>query len=162
MNIHRFILGSRYFLIPLYLGMTLIGGLLTIKFFQDLAHLCLKVTVLDEHDVILGVLALVDLMLVANLLVMVTLSGYETFIAPLNKMKDDDKPSWLGTLDMGAIKIKVGTSLVGISSIALLQAFLNIKQYESNQMFWLVVTHLVFLISALGLAWVDRIAEGKE
>lgn len=162
MNIHRFILGSRYFLIPLYVGMTLVGGLLTIKFFQELFQLCMSVTSLNEHDVILGVLALVDLMLVANLLVMVILSGYETFISPLNAMKDDDKPTWLGTLDMGAIKIKVATSLVGISSISLLSAFLNIKQYEYNALLWLVITHLVFLVSALCLAWVDRISLGKD
>lgn len=162
MNIHRFILGSRYFLIPLYVGMTLVGGLLTIKFFQELIHLCIKVTTLEEHDVILGVLALVDLMLVGNLLVMVTLSGYETFISSLGNMKDDDKPSWLGTLDMGAIKIKVATSLVGISSIALLSAFLNIKRYGSQDLLWLVVTHLVFLVSAIGLAYVDRISSAKD
>lgn len=162
MNIHSFILGSRYFLIPLYVGMTFVGGLLTIKFFQELIHLCIKVTTLEEHDVILGVLALVDLMLVANLLVMVILSGYETFISPLGDMKSDDKPSWLGTLDMAAIKIKVATSLVGISSIALLSAFLNIKQHNANELFWMVVTHVVFLLSALGLALVDRVSSAKE
>lgn len=161
MSIHRFILGSRYFLIPLYVGMTLVGGLLTVKFFQELFHLFKCVTMSSEHTVILGVLALVDLMLVANLLVMVTLSGYETFISPLAKQQDD-KPSWLGTLDMGAIKIKVATSLVGISSISLLSAFLNIKQYKHEDLQWLVITHLVFLISAIGLAWVDRINEGKD
>lgn len=162
MNIHRFILGSRYFLIPLYVGMTLVGGLLTIKFFQELFHLCKDVTNLTDHTVILGILALIDLMLVANLLVMVILSGYETFISPLNAMKDDNKPSWLGTLDMGAIKIKVATSLVGISSISLLSAFLNIRQYSHDDLLWLVITHLVFLISALCLAWVDRITLSKD
>ena len=156
MNLHRFILGSRYFLIPLYVGMTLAGGILVLKFFQELFHLWKIALFSSEHDVVLGVLALMDLMLVANLLIMVILSGYETFVAPLSNEKDTEKPSWLGKLDTNAIKVKVASSLIGISSISLLSAFFNVKHYARDDLFWLLATHIVFLVSAICLAWIER------
>lgn len=156
--LHTFILSSRFLLIPLYFGMTLGIFLFGIKFIHELVHLFKSINSLSESDLVLGVLALIDLMLVANLMIMVIISGYDNFVSPFTDTQRENKPAWLGTLDMGSIKIKVASSLVGISSIHLLAAFLNIKDKTSEQMMWLVITHLVFVVSALLLAYVDKVA----
>jgi uncharacterized protein (TIGR00645 family) len=160
--IQSIILASRYLLLPLYLGMTAAMVLFGFKFFQELIHLFQKVSVISESDLVLGALALIDLMLVANLLIMVIISGYENFVSPIHVDSPDEKPSWLGTLDMNTIKIKVATSLVGISSIHLLAAFLNIKEKTTEHMLWLVITHMVFVGSSLLLAYIDRILYTKH
>lgn len=160
--VQSIILASRYLLLPLYLGMAAAMVLFGYKFFQELISLFQKVSAMSESDLVLGVLALIDLMLVANLLIMVIISGYENFVSPISVDSASEKPSWLGTLDMNTIKIKVATSLVGISSIHLLAAFLNIKEKSSEHMFWLVITHLVFVGSALLLAYIDRILYEKH
>ncbi len=157
LTIQRIILSSRYLLIPLYVGMTASVLLFGVKFFQELRHLFETVSQAKEADLVLGILSLVDMMLVANLLIMVIISGYESFVGPIQVEDMDKKPGWLGNLDPGTIKIKVATSIVGISSVHLLATFLNIKDKTSEQIFWLTILHLAFVVSALFLAYIDRI-----
>ena len=115
-------------------------------------------------DLALAVLALIDMALVANLLVMVILTSYENFVSNLDTDEGQEKPSWLGKIDAGTIKVKLAVAIVAISSIHLLKAFMTAPPPSNGQplwnsaLFWLVVIHLTFVLSALGMAVIDRIA----
>jgi uncharacterized protein (TIGR00645 family) len=162
--LERTILLSRWLLAPLYLALIALLILFTVKAFQEVIHLYAIITTASEVDLVLSVLALIDLTLVANLLVMVILSSYETFVSSLDTTGDQEKPSWLGKIDAATIKVKLAVSIVAISSIHLLKAFMTAPPQDVNtpvwnsQLFWLVVIHLTFVISALLMAVVDRIA----
>ena len=162
--LERTILLSRWLLAPLYLALIALLILFTVKAFQEVIHLYAIITTATEVDLVLSVLALIDLTLVANLLVMVILSSYETFVSSLDATGDQEKPSWLGKIDAATIKVKLAVSIVAISSIHLLKAFMTAPPHDVNapvwnsQLFWLVVIHLTFVISALLMAVVDRIA----
>lgn len=149
---------SRWLLVPMYLGLALLLPVFTVKFFEEFWHIAKTVLTAGEADFVLAVLALIDLVLVANLLVMIVISGYETFVSRIDVVDDTDKPTWLGKLDAGTLKIKVAASIVAISSIHLLRAFMNINSYTNDKVMWLVVIHIAFVVSALLLAYVDRIA----
>lgn len=149
---------SRWLLVPLYLGLALLLPVFIVKTGQELWHIATMVFAAEESDFILAVLALIDLVLVANLLVMIVISGYETFVSRIDLADNVDKPSWLGKLDAGTLKIKVAASIVAISSIHLLKAFMNILHYGNDKIMWMVIIHLAFVVSALLLAYVDRVA----
>ena len=100
---------------------------------------------------------MVDMALVGGLLVMVMFSGYENFVSSIDIDENDEKLSWLGKLDSGSLKQKVAASIVAISSIHLLQKFVNAEHIEETKLMWYVIIHLTFVVSALGMAWVDRI-----
>jgi uncharacterized protein (TIGR00645 family) len=158
------ILLSRWLLAPIYLALAAVLVLFTVKAFQEVVHLFVIITTASEVDLILSVLALIDMALVANLLVMVILSSYETFVSNLDVAEGQEKPSWLGKIDAATLKIKLAVAIVAISSIHLLKAFMtagggqdNVSLWN-NQLFWLVVIHLTFVVSALGMAVVDKIA----
>ncbi len=151
---------SRWLLAPVYLGLSLALLMLGVKFFQEVVHTIPAILSLKESELILIILSMVDLALVGGLIVMVMFSGYENFVSQLNIDDDAEKLSWLGKLDSGSLKQKVAASIVAISSIHLLQKFMNIKGENSpteTQLKWYVVIHLTFVISALGMAWVDKI-----
>ena len=150
------IFNSRWLLAPFYLGLVISIGLLFVKFAQELYHLTIHVTSASEHTVIIGILALVDMALVGGLLVMVMLSGYENFVSQIDIEEGREKLSWLGKLDSGSLKQKVAASIVAISSIHLLKAFMNATQIPDNKLMWYVIIHLTFVLSALGMAYVDR------
>lgn len=158
------ILLSRWLLAPIYLALAAVLILFTVKAFQEVIHLFAIITTATEVDLILSVLALIDMALIANLLVMVILSSYETFVSNLDVAEGQEKPSWLGKIDAATLKIKLAVAIVAISSIHLLKAFMtappqnNGQSLWNNQLFWLVVIHLTFVISALLMAVVDRIA----
>lgn len=156
--IEKTILASRWLLAPIYLALASILVLFGIKVIQETIHLFQKVLVASETDIILAVLSLVDLTLIANLLVMVILSGYETFVSTIDLAEGEEKPSWLGKVDAGTLKIKVAMAIVAISSIHLLKSFMNLNQGEEKEMLWLVVVHLTFVVSALLMALIDKIA----
>jgi uncharacterized protein (TIGR00645 family) len=162
--LERTILLSRWLLAPLYLALIAVLILFTVKAVQEVLHLFAVILTVSETDLVLSVLALVDLVLVANLLVMVILSSYETFVSALDTAEGQEKPSWLGKIDAATIKIKLAVAIVAISSIHLLKAFMAAPSQEANpsllnnQLFWLVIIHLTFVISALVMAWIDRIA----
>jgi uncharacterized protein (TIGR00645 family) len=158
------ILLSRWLLAPIYLALAAVLVLFTVKAFQEVVHLFVIITTASEVDLILSVLALIDMALVANLLVMVILSSYETFVSSIDVGEGQEKPSWLGRIDAATLKVKLAVAIVAISSIHLLKAFMTTMGGQddvsvwNNQLFWLVVIHLTFVLSALGMAVIDRIA----
>ncbi|EXJ13390.1 TIGR00645 family protein [Imhoffiella purpurea] len=156
--IERLLYGSRWLLAPLYLGLALVLMALTVKFFQEIYHLLAHILEMSEPDMVLLILGLIDLSLVASLVVMVMFSGYENFVSQIDIDEDDDKLNWLGKLDAGTLKLKVAASIVAISSIHLLQVFVNIPQVPSDQLMWYVIIHLTFVVSALLLGVLDRIS----
>lgn len=156
--IERFLFWGRWLLVPLYVGLTLILGLFAFKFFQEFIHLAARLPDMAETDLILASLSLVDLVLVGNLLVMVILSGYENFVSRIEAARQGEQLSWMGKLDAGTLKIKVAASIVAISSIHLLKAFMNAAGTPNDKLMWLVIVHLTFVVSALLLAFVDKLA----
>lgn len=154
-TVESVILASRWLLVVFYLGLTLALGLYAFSFLQKLYDFTIKVMVVDETDAILKMLALIDAALVASLVVMVIISGYENFVSRFDNA--DSEVSFLGKIDAGSLKIKVASTIVAISSIHLLQIFLNIASYTENQVMWLTIMHMAFVFSALFLAYIDRV-----
>lgn len=157
--IEQVIFASRWALAPMFLGLAVALIAYVAKFFLELWHVLQQVFRLDEANMLLAVLSLVDATLVASLLAMVIISGYENFVSRLDVDEDSrHRISWLGKLDAGSLKVKVASSIVAISSIHLLRAFMNIEHVSTDKMFWLVVGHITFVISALLMAVIDRIS----
>ena len=153
----RAIFASRWLQAPLYIGLMLALALLVVRFFAEFVHLAAVFLFEEETSTILGVLTLVDLVMVANLIVMVTISGYENFVSRIDIKDAAEKLSWFGKLDAGSLKIKLALSIVAISAIHLLKSFLNNAEVPNDKMLILVIVHLTFIGSALALAWLDRI-----
>ncbi|MBU1190395.1 MAG: TIGR00645 family protein [Gammaproteobacteria bacterium] len=147
---------SRWLLAPVFLGLSLALLALSIKFFQELAHMLPLVLEMSESDLVLTILALVDLSLVGSLLVMVMFSGYENFVSEMNIKQGVEKLGWLGKLDAGSLKLKVAASIVAISSIHLLRIFVNAEQIADNKLMWYVIIHMTFVVSALLVAYMDK------
>ncbi len=152
----RLMYASRWILAPIYLGLSIALLLLGIKFFQEALHTLPQVLQFEESDLVLVTLSLVDIALVGGLLVMVMLSGYENFVSSIDVVEGTEKLSWLGKLDSGSLKQKVAASIVAISSIHLLKAFMNAQNISNDKLMWYVIIHLTFVLSALGMALVDR------
>jgi uncharacterized protein (TIGR00645 family) len=159
-TIEAVILASRWLLVVFYLGLAFALLLYAISFGKKLMEFVDKLFVLGETDTILKMLALIDAALVASLVVMVIISGYENFVSRFDNA-DGGEISWLGKVDAGSLKIKVASTIVAISSIHLLQVFLNAQQYTDSQLMWLTVIHLAFVVSALILAYIDRLMYKK-
>ncbi|QEP43891.1 TIGR00645 family protein [Ectothiorhodospiraceae bacterium BW-2] len=147
---------SRWLLAPIYLGLSLTLIALALKFFQELIYIFPVLFSLPEADLLLKVLTLIDLALVGGLLVMVMFSGYENFVSRIDIKEGEEKLSWLGTLDAGSLKQKVAASIVAISSIHLLKAFMNANHIPNDKLMWYVIIHTTFVLSAMGMAYVDR------
>ena len=156
--VERFILNSRWLLAPFYIGLVLVVVALGATFFRELWHLYATVTTAGESEIVLLVLSLVDIVLVANLLIMVVISGYENFVSDIDVAEGEEAPDWLGKIDAGNLKVKVAAAIVAISSIHLLRAFLNINEMAESKVILLMIMHLVFVFSALLLAYLDRIS----
>ena len=155
--IERLLYSSRWLLAPVYLGLSLTLLLLGVKFFEEVWHLA-HVWNVSESDMILGVLGAIDISLVASLVVMVMFSGYENFVSQIDLEEGDDKLGWLGKLDAGTLKLKVAASIVAISSIHLLQKFVNIENTPNDKLMWYVIIHLTFVVSAVLMGVLDRLA----
>jgi uncharacterized protein (TIGR00645 family) len=153
----RLLFAMRWLLAPLYFGLGLLLIMFAVQFFRELIHIFETATSLLEVDLILASLTLIDLTLVASLVVMVMLSGYENFVSKLDVGDTEKSLAWLGKLDAGSLKIKVAASIVAISSIHLLKAFMNYEDVATEKLIMLIVTHLTFVVSALLLAVMDRI-----
>ena len=158
----KFIFASRWLQAPLYAGLIVGGVLYAYKFLIELIHLCATINEITETALMLGVLTLVDITMVANLIIMVIIGGYTTFVSRLDIDKHEDKPEWLQKIDAGTLKIKLSGSLVGVSGIHLLQVFINIKNHESEQIMWLVIIHVVFLLSSIMLAYSEKLLHQKH
>lgn len=156
--IETLMLKSRWLLAPVYLGLSLALIALMVKFFQEVFHLFTHIFTASEAEVILVVLALIDIALVGGLLVMVMMSGYENFVSQLdNKAEEGEQLNWLGKMDASSLKMKVAASIVAISSIHLLKVFMNIDNINPDLLFWYVIVHLTFVASAFAMGVLDRV-----
>jgi uncharacterized protein (TIGR00645 family) len=151
------IFGSRWLQAPLYLGLIVAQGVYVYQFMVELAHLVTKIGSLSETDIMLMVLGLIDVVMIANLLIMVIVGGYETFVSRLNLEDHPDQPEWLSHVNAGVLKVKLAVALIGISSIDLLRTFINAGQLEDRLILWRVVIHLTFLASAIALAFTEKL-----
>jgi uncharacterized protein (TIGR00645 family) len=157
--VERTLFASRWLLAPVYLGMSLALLALGVKFFQELFHVSAELLVSQESDLVLSILSLIDMALVGSLIVMVMFSGYENFVSRIDIHDEgDDKPVWLGKLDAGTLKLKVAASIVAISSIHLLKMFVRAEQIENDKLLWYVIIHMTFVVSAVLMGVLDRIA----
>lgn len=154
-----FIFWSRWLQAPLYLGLIVAQGVYVYQFMHELVGLFSKIGAgtLDEAGIMLIVLGLIDVVMIANLLIMVIVGGYETFVSRLNLAGHPDQPEWLSHVNAGVLKVKLATALIGISSIHLLKTFINAEKMTDTTIKWQVLIHLTFVISAFAMAWTDRI-----
>ena len=157
----RVMYATRWILAPIYLGLSLALLMLGIKFFEEALHALPLVFEMKETDLVLLVLSLVDLALVGGLLVMVMFSGYENFVSRIDVAEGTETLAWLGKLDSGSLKQKVSASIVAISSIHLLKAFMEAQQISNDKLMWYVIIHLTFVLSAIGMAFVDRMNQKR-
>ena len=160
---------SRWLLAPFYLGLVLSLLLLLGAFVAELIHVMpqlLNLAEIDPEQVILAVLSLIDLSLAGNLVVIVIFSGYENFVSKINTENAEDRPSWMGTLDFSGLKMKLIGSIVAISAISLLRAFMTLSEDSSvldeRKMFWMLILHLTFVGSGLMFAVMDYIGNRAE
>ena len=161
--IERILFASRWLLAPLFLGLAALLVLLVVQFGIEWARLAVHFPGMQEQDVIGGTLTLIDLVLVASLVVMVMLSGYENFVSKIDAAMAGERLSWLMKLDTGSIKVKVLSSIVAISAIDLLKAFFDVETIADDKLMWLVLIHLTFVATAILLTLLDRIAaSGKQ
>lgn len=158
--IERVILLSRWIMAPFYLGLVIALAVLLYKFGVELFHFVTHATQFDESDTILGLLALVDLTFTGSLVIIVIFSGYENFVAKIDGSGHAAWPEWMTKVDFAGLKQKLLASIVAISAIALLKAFMNLDRgVDEKQLMWLVIIHVVFVLSGVVLAWTDRLSE---
>lgn len=161
-GLESIIFKSRWLLAPFYIGLVFSIILLFIKFIQELIHMSMHVFSASESDVIVGILALVDMSLVGSLLLMIIFSGYEIFVSKIDIADHEDKPDWMGKVDFSSLKLKVIGAIVAISAIDLLKTFMNIsdevQEAESTSLMWKVLIHMAFVLSGVLFAVMDKIA----
>jgi len=155
--LEKFIFWSRWLQAPLYVGLIAAQGVYVYQFMLELSHLIGRVGSLSENDVMLMVLGLIDVVMIANLLIMVIIGGYETFVSRLDLQNHPDQPEWLSHVNAGVLKIKLSTAIISISSIHLLKSFINAANMPEAAIRWQVIIHITFLFSALAIAWTDKI-----
>ncbi|CAN7536272.1 TIGR00645 family protein [Rhizobium sp. LjRoot30] len=159
--VERIILSSRWILVVFYLGLVAALAVYALSFGYKFLKVAKNVFIYDEADMILAMLGLIDAALVASLIVMVMISGYENFVSRFDE--GEQEVSFLGKLDAGSLKIKVASSIVAISSIHLLQIFLNAAQYDNAKLMWFTLIHLAFVVSAVMLGFLERLmSKGKD
>jgi len=153
----QLIFWSRWLQAPLYLGLIIAQGVYVYHFMIELTHLIQKASKIGEAEIMLIVLGLIDVVMIANLLIMVIIGGYETFVSRLNLKEHPDQPEWLSHVNAATMKIKLSMALIGISSIHLLKTFINAGQMAEPTIKWQVIIHLTFILSAVAMAYTDRI-----
>ena len=152
-----FIFLSRWLQAPLYFGLIVAQGVYVYHFLVELWHLLHTATTITETDIMLTVLGLIDVVMIANLLIMVIVGGYETFVSRLHLEGHPDQPEWLSHVNAGVLKVKLATALIGISSIHLLKSFIEANVLPDKVLMWQVIIHATFVLSAFALAWTDRL-----
>jgi uncharacterized protein (TIGR00645 family) len=157
----KLLFASRWILAPIFLGLSLALIALGIKFFQEAFHVVTHALTLDESDLVLRVLAMIDISLVGSLIVMVMFSGYENFVSTIDA-KGSDTLGWLGKMDSGTLKLKVAASIVAISSIHLLQKFMNAEAIPNDKLMWYTILHMAFVLSAVFLGVLDKMSFAKH
>jgi len=173
------IFASRWLQLPLYLGLIAAQGVYVFHFWVELVHLleaafgnqtalqalvtsmgyqsATPLTALNETLIMLVVLALIDVVMISNLLIMVIVGGYETFVSRMHLEDHPDQPEWLDHVNASVLKVKLGTAIIGISSIHLLKTFINAANYDTKVLMWQTIIHMAFLLSALAIAYTDKI-----
>ena len=172
------IFSTRWMQLPLYLGLIAAQGVYVILFVKELWHLIMGAMNLGEQEVMLIVLALIDVVMISNLLVMVIIGGYETFVSRLGLQGHPDQPEWLSHVNASVLKVKLAMAIIGISSIHLLKTFIEagslgalppcataaagVKCATATEagVMWQTIIHMAFIVSALGIAWTDKIMQG--
>ena len=159
------IFSSRWLQLPLYIGLIVAQGVYVVLFLKELWHLFAHAFDFSEQQIMLLVLGLIDVVMISNLLVMVIVGGYETFVSRLNLEGHPDQPEWLSHVNASVLKIKLAMAIIGISSIHLLKTFIeagNIGQPGAKTeaaVLWQTVIHITFILSAIGIAAVDRLVQ---
>ena len=154
---------SRWIMAPFYLGLVIALFVLLFKFGSELVHFVTHALGASESDTILGILALVDLTLTGNLVLIVIFSDYENFVSKIDPAGHPDWPEWMTRVDFTGLKQKLLASIVAISAIQLLKAFMDLpKGYSQETLTWLVIIHVVFVGSSLLLAWSDKLSSDKH
>ena len=157
--IERLLVAGRWLMAPLYLGLALLLFLFIAQVFAEIAHMVAALIAREDPHLTLGTLRLLDLVLVAGLVVMVMISGFENYIAKIELGDKREGLEWLTRLDSGSIKVKIMGSIAVISAIYLLELFFDIGQVANDKLLWLVILHLTFVVTAVLLALLDRLSE---
>ncbi len=162
----QLIFGSRWLQLPLYLGLIVAQGVYVILFLKELWHLVLDAMKVTEQEIMLVVLGLIDVVMISNLLIMVIVGGYETFVSRLELEKHPDQPEWLSHVNASVLKIKLAMAIIGISSIHLLRTFIYAGSlgkdgvpYTETGVMWQTIIHGLFILSAIGIAYVERLSQ---
>jgi uncharacterized protein (TIGR00645 family) len=158
------IFSSRWLQLPLYLGLIVAQGVYVLLFLKELWHLVTHAASFGEMEIMLIVLGLIDVVMISNLLVMVIVGGYETFVSRLRLEGHPDQPEWLSHVNASVLKVKLAMAIIGISSIHLLRTFIEAgtlgspnAKFTENGVMWQTIIHCVFILSAIGIAYVDRL-----
>jgi uncharacterized protein (TIGR00645 family) len=164
--IPQLIFGSRWLQLPLYLGLIVAQCVYVVLFLKELWHLVSHATSFSEQQIMLVVLGLIDVVMISNLLIMVIVGGYETFVSRLDLEGHPDQPEWLSHVNASVLKIKLAMAIIGISSIHLLRTFIEAgglgsgrTTYTETGVMWQTIIHCVFILSAIGIAFVDRLGQ---
>ena len=159
------IFGSRWLQLPLYIGLIVAQGIYVVLFIKELWHLFAHSFDFSEQQIMLAVLGLIDVVMISNLLVMVIVGGYETFVSRMNLEGHPDQPEWLSHVNASVLKVKLATAIIGISSIHLLRTFIEAgglgsgrTTYTETGVMWQTIIHIVFIASAVGIAYVDKLS----
>lgn len=156
--VEGFLSASRWLLAPFYVLLVFALGGLLVKALQEAWHFLSHIVVATESEVILGVLALIDLTFTGSLIVIVIFSGYENFVSKIDSSAHRNWPEWMSQIDFSGLKLKLISSIVAISAIQLLKAFMNVKGASDRDLMWYVAIHVVFVVSGLLMALTDRIS----
>ena len=163
------VFASRWLQVPLYLGLIVAQGVYVVLFLKELWHLISHANTFGEQQIMLVVLGLIDVVMISNLLVMVIVGGYETFVSRLGLDGHPDQPEWLGHVNASVLKIKLAMAIIGISSIHLLRTFIEAGNlgspnatYTESGVMWQTIIHAAFILSALGIAYVDKLGQPPE
>ena len=163
------IFSSRWLQLPLYLGLIVAQCIYVFLFLKELWHLVVHAIGFTEQQIMLVVLGLIDVVMISNLLVMVIVGGYETFVSRLRLEGHPDQPEWLSHVNAGVLKVKLAMAIIGISSIHLLRTFIEASRIgtdkaviTSEAVMWQTIIHTIFILSAIGIAYVDRLTQAKN
>ena len=162
-NLEQLIFASRWLLAPVYIALCFSLITITVKVIQEIVHEAPLILSMEVSEVLVFVLHVLDLALVGNLVLMIIFAGYENFVSKIESARQsEDKPSWMGKVDFSGMKLKLVASIVAISGINLLEAFLEPKSYSEDELMWMVILHVVFVISGVLLAFMDYIASKTQ
>ncbi len=162
----QLIFGSRWLQLPLYLGLIVAQAVYVVLFIKELWHLVLHTFNFTEQQIMLVVLGLIDVVMISNLLIMVIVGGYETFVSRLELERHPDQPEWLSHVNASVLKIKLAMAIIGISSIHLLRTFIYAGElgsgkvpYTETGVMWQTIIHALFILSAIGIAYVENLSQ---